>query len=207
GAASGGGTLPSSDSASADDRNALCARAETRSSSRDRESGLSRTDCRDEGQPLVRSAPVERLLLPDVDVADGEQSDEDEHFAEEEHPGVAAAGVAIDDRPRIEEGGFDVEQDEQHRDLIEADVDALAVRIEQRHAAFVRRRFRRIALMPSDDEVQREDHDADAEGDDQHDQDGEEGVCHGFSDTRGGRMLIATEAGGKGMRYGVMRYE
>src|ERR1700682_2801850 len=95
--------------------------------------------------------PIKGLLFPHVNVADAEEQDEDEHLAEEQHAGVAADAVAVDDGPRVEERRLDVEQDEEHGDLVEADVDPLAVQVEQRHAALVRRELGGIPLVLADE--------------------------------------------------------
>src|SRR5687768_249555 len=126
------------------------------------------------------SLPVKSLLLPDIDVAHAEEKDEEEHLAEDE-PGeaVGSAGrAAVDDRPGIEKRGLDVEQDEQHRDLIEADVDAFPALIEKRHAALVRRELGRIPLMSSQEPVQAQEERTHARRDDEHDQDGDVAVRH-----------------------------
>src|SRR5258707_11252155 len=93
------------------------------------------------------SLPVERPLLPDIDVADGEEADEDEHLAEEEHPGAAPAALSIDDGPGVEEGRLDIEQDEQHGDLVETDVEPLTVQIKERHTTLIRRELGGITLV------------------------------------------------------------
>src|SRR5262249_15055989 len=64
--------------------------------------------------------PIERPLPPDVDVAEGEDGDEEEELDESE-PGE----LMEDDGQRVEEHDLDVEDDEQHRGEVEADREAL----------------------------------------------------------------------------------
>src|SRR6266852_77798 len=124
------------------------------------------------------SFPIEGFFLPNVNISDSEEPDEQQHLAEEKHALIPAADIAIDDGPRIEKGCLDIEQNEQHRDLIEADVDALAVDVENRHAAVVRGELGRISLMTSDNPVQSQDGRADTGGDDEHDQHRQKAVRH-----------------------------
>src|SRR5688572_6132648 len=131
------------------------------------------------GHEVLR--PVKSLLLPDIDIADAQQKNEYEHLQEDE-PGDAGGsqgGVAVDDGPRIEEGRFDVEQDEQHRDLIETHVDALPVLIEERDTALIRRELRRIALLLADHRVEHEEHRSQRRRGKKHQEDGYETVGHG----------------------------
>src|SRR6185312_3735380 len=70
--------------------------------------------------PLV-VGPVEDAFLPDVEEADGDESQVDEHLIEAEH---ARAGddrkAAIDDGPGKHEDSLDIEEDEEHRHQVEA---------------------------------------------------------------------------------------
>src|SRR3954454_2613859 len=61
-------------------------------------------------------APFERAPPPDVHEGDDEEGDEDDGLDQRERPEVAQLH-----RDRIEEDDLDVEQDEQHRDQVEAD--------------------------------------------------------------------------------------
>src|ERR1051325_4275637 len=137
------------------------------------------------------SLPVEGFLLPYVHISDGEETDEDEHLAEEEHSARAARGVAVDDRPRVEERRLDVEE---HGDLVEADVDPLPVDVEQRHASLIRRELGGIALVPPDEPVQRQHHHPEGQGDDEHDEDRKERVRH-----ESGAMLMANQRAGQAL--------
>src|SRR5687767_1480500 len=131
------------------------------------------------GHEVLR--PVESLLLPDIDIADAQEKNEYQHLHEDE-PGDARRsqrGVAIDDGPRIKKGRFDVEQDEQHRDLIEAHIDTLPVLIEERNTALIRGELRRVALLLSDDRVEHEEHRSQRRRGKKHEQDGYETVGHG----------------------------
>src|SRR3954453_24110487 len=64
-------------------------------------------------------APLERAPSPDVHEGDDEEGDEDDGLDEGEGPELAQL-----DRDRVEEDDLDVEQDEQHRDQVEADPEA-----------------------------------------------------------------------------------
>src|SRR6476469_2679805 len=64
----------------------------------------------------VLVAPVEDPLAPDVDVA-GEEDQEEHDQLDESGP----AQLAHRERPRIQEGDLDVEQQEDHGDQVELD--------------------------------------------------------------------------------------
>src|SRR5262245_32993705 len=83
---------------------------------------------------IHHAAPVERAPAPDVDVAGHEEREKRHHLPEADHPQLAER-----DRPRIEEGDFDVEEQEDHRDEIELDRLALAGIADGGHSALVRR--------------------------------------------------------------------
>src|ERR1019366_8800829 len=168
-------TLPLSDTWSGCNRISSSPRAETRRACCDRGSDRERRGYRDGDQPWLK---IECLLFPDVNVTDSEKNDEDEHLAEEEHALGAGGRLAVDDGPRVEERRLDVEKDEQHGDLVEADVDTLPVLIERRDPALVRLLFRGGTGVPTDEPGQRKHHDADDDGDEHHDQDGKECVGH-----------------------------
>ena len=95
-------------------------------------------------------------------------------------PCVAGRGVAVDDGPRIEKRRFDVEEDEEHGDLVEADVDALAVLVERRHAALVRLLLRRRArrALPTNQASASMTTPTTTSDDAGHEQDGKKGVGH-----------------------------
>src|SRR5512145_655664 len=63
--------------------------------------------------------PFERPLLPGVREPDEEDEDEDGHFDEAEEPELPE-----EDRPGIDEGRLEVEEDEQEGDEVELDRDA-----------------------------------------------------------------------------------
>src|SRR3546814_6337175 len=77
------------------------------------------------GQIAV-SLPIERSLLPCIDKAEHQLADEHHH----RDPGRPAK-VEHRDRPRIEERGFQIEDDEQDSDQIEAHVELAARRSEE----------------------------------------------------------------------------
>src|SRR5580765_3908180 len=68
-----------------------------------------------------RSAPLERALLEQIQVADEQDGDEQHHLDQAVEPETAEC-----DRPRVEEHRLDVEQDEQHRDEVELDLESRA---------------------------------------------------------------------------------
>src|SRR5205085_2405378 len=84
-------------------------------------------------------APLEQAFLPDIDVADQEQGDEQHHLDEDDGAQLSAGGRerAEDDRPRHQEDQLDVEEDEDHRDQIELDREAFARRADRVFAALV----------------------------------------------------------------------
>src|SRR5580765_6388037 len=83
---------------------------------------------------VLRSFPLQRPLLQEVQVA-GEQDDDEQHHLDE----AIEPQPVESDRPRVEEHRLDVEQDEQHGHHVELDAEA-APRIAHRvHAALVGR--------------------------------------------------------------------
>src|SRR5215216_5384255 len=67
--------------------------------------------------------PFERSLLPDVDVGDGEDCEEEPELREGER-----VHLVEDDRDREQEHDLDVEDDEEHRRQVEADRESLPLR-------------------------------------------------------------------------------
>src|SRR6202035_4632538 len=83
--------------------------------------------------------PVKDALLPDIKEADGDEAEVDQHLVEAEHARAGDGGQAAeDDRPRKHEDGLDIEQDEEHRDHVEADSEAAPRIADHVHAALVR---------------------------------------------------------------------
>src|SRR3954466_8307506 len=124
--------------------------------------GMSKSD----SSPTV-STPIERAFAPDVDVTGEQQRHEEQHLDE-----PAPAEIAQRHRPRVEEGDFDVEEQENHRHEVELHRLALARVADGGHAALVGgrlfgRRFFRAEHAGKHDRNQRE---PGAEGD--HDEDG-----------------------------------
>src|SRR5450830_1856968 len=76
--------------------------------------------------------PVERALPPDVDIP-GEQQGHEEHHLHESGPSESAERH----RPGIQEGHFDVEEEEDHRDEVELHRLPLAGVADRWHAALV----------------------------------------------------------------------
>src|SRR5450755_907243 len=93
------------------------------------------------------SIPFERALLPFVDEADGEHAKEDHHRPEANEPDLAERH-----RPRKEERHFEIENDEQDGDQVEAHVELHARVVEGVDPAFVSGQFFRIGLFVGDDE-------------------------------------------------------
>src|SRR6266850_133432 len=78
------------------------------------------------------SLPFQAAAAPAVHVPHDEDAQEDEHLGEAEEPHATE-----EDRPRVQEGGLDVEEDEEHRDDVEADRRALAGRVDHGDPALV----------------------------------------------------------------------
>src|SRR6185437_14953795 len=108
---------------------------------------FARDDPRDE-----RSIPLERSFFPHVDEADGEDRDEYDHFTESEECDLAGRTDAVGEwsaarqlaercSPWNEEDGFDVEDNEQHRDHVELHGEAFAGIAQRRHSGLVRGLF------------------------------------------------------------------
>src|SRR5262245_11825165 len=86
--------------------------------------------------PLLLPAPIKGALAPYIDVASQQQAEE-----RRELPEPAWTEVAQRDGPRVQEGYFDVEEQEDHRDEVELYGLTLTGVADRRHAAFVRRGF------------------------------------------------------------------
>src|ERR1700752_2705930 len=67
---------------------------------------------------VLRAHPLQVALAPDVGQGDGQDGDEDEAFRERQRP-----QLAVDDRPRQQEHRLHVEDDEEQREHVEADVE------------------------------------------------------------------------------------
>ena len=91
-----------------------------------RSGGRRRTRC-------CGSLPFERSSSPDVDERHEQQRDEDDRLDEREDPERLELHG-----DRVEEDDLDVEQDEEHRDQVEADPEAEVLRDVRRQAALVR---------------------------------------------------------------------
>src|SRR5438105_4005012 len=97
----------------------------------------------------ARSIPLQRPLLPDVDEADEQNQHEHQHLAEPEERDVSdgtdvvherdEAGQLLEvHRPRNHEHRFDVENDEQDRDEVESNREALSRVAQSRNARLIR---------------------------------------------------------------------
>ena len=83
-----------------------------------------------------RLSPLERPLLPDVDVGDGEDDDEEPELRYREPPDLLE-----DDGDRIEEHDLDIEDDEEHGRQVEADRETLLLHWSLRDAGLERNRL------------------------------------------------------------------
>jgi hypothetical protein len=64
--------------------------------------------------------PIQNALSPHIDEPHNEHSHEGEHLKEREH-----THLLEDDRPGVHEDNFDIEEDEEHRYEVEANVEPL----------------------------------------------------------------------------------
>src|SRR5437660_724548 len=135
---------------------------------------------------FMRSIPLQGAALPHVDVSGTQNAKENEHFDQEKaHPrpvrrcrGPGPRAAEIDRRPRPQEHRLDVEHDEQHRDEIELDREALVGAAERRHAALVRSVFQRRRAAGSEKVRQQRHPDGVRENDGEEDQEREIGLQH-----------------------------
>src|SRR5580700_10409673 len=67
-------------------------------------------ECRLLFSPGVRPGPIQRALFPDVEKSGEDQNHKYQHFDETRHQ-----QFAIHHRPGIEENGFNIEHNEEHR--------------------------------------------------------------------------------------------
>src|ERR1039458_4469320 len=92
--------------------------------------------------PFRRSfAPVQHALLPDIEEADKEDSDINQHLVQAKMTFALRLELAQIDRPRIDENRLNIEQNEQHSDQVELYREALPGVPHRGHAAFVRRQL------------------------------------------------------------------
>src|SRR5215471_16230040 len=97
--------------------------------------------------------PINDAFLPYIEEAHQHQPDVHQHFPEAKH-----LEIARDYCPWVEEDGFHVKEDEQHRNHIKLDAEAL-LGVSGRHdAAFIRRIFDGTPLMLAN-QVRKQDHD------------------------------------------------
>src|SRR5581483_8270145 len=97
------------------------------------------------------SPPVERPLPPHVDQGHEEEDDEDDHLDQHED----RVSELHDHAHRIEKDDLDVEEDEEHRDHVEAEPEPEGPRDLAREAAFIRIALRLGRLARSDEAVDR----------------------------------------------------
>src|SRR5204862_6445101 len=96
---------------------------------------------------LSGSIPFERAFLPLISKADREDGEEHHHG-----PEAGGAELAERNRPREQERHFEVENDEEDRDQIEADVELHASVVECVESAFLSGELFRIRLLERDHE-------------------------------------------------------
>src|SRR6185369_7800906 len=95
------------------------------------------------------SLPIERSLFPLVGEADDEDEKEDHH-----RPETRRADLAQRDRPREEERDLEVEQDEEDRAPVVAEVELHPRVLERLEAALVRRVLRLLRTTRAEEEAQ-----------------------------------------------------
>src|ERR1700680_987321 len=106
----------------------------------------------DSESPLRRLfMPVERALLPQVNVPDQEDGDVNDHLDETESSKAQRLleHVAINIGPRVQEDSFHIEQNENHGYEIEFDREGLPGIAGRHHAAFVRLLLGAIRAPPA----------------------------------------------------------
>src|ERR1700730_15749651 len=102
--------------------------------------------------PAARLVPLKRSLLPDIGESDEQHSHEHEHFAQAEegnlcgrtrsgHEWDGTGELPVVRTPRNHEHALDVENDEQHRNHVELDGQALPGVAENWNARLVRGLF------------------------------------------------------------------
>src|SRR5215831_2801568 len=96
---------------------------------------------------VMELIPFQRPLLPLIYEADGEDAKEDHH-----RPEAEGADLVEHHGPREQEGHFEIEDDEQDGDQVEAHVELHTRVVEGVEAALVSRQLFRIGLLVGDDE-------------------------------------------------------
>src|ERR1700722_88972 len=110
----------------------------------DRVSGSARS-------PERRSIPFQRSLIPFVNEADRQHAEKKDH-----RPKSEGANIVKRHSPRKEKGDFQIEDDEEQRDQIEAHVEFHTSVVEGIEAALVSRYFFRIRVLVSHHEGRNE---------------------------------------------------
>src|SRR6185437_15984792 len=117
---------------------------------------------------VMESIPLQRPLLPLIYEADGEDAKEEHHGPEAE-----MADAAEHHRPGEQEADFEVENDEEDGDQIEAHVELHARVVEGVESALVGGKLFRVRLRIGDQERRREQDEADDERDSDEDDEGQ----------------------------------
>src|SRR4051812_6670826 len=120
---------------------------------------------------MLMSFPIEGALLPLVGEADDEDGEEDHH-----PPEAGRADLAQRDCPREEERDLEIEQDEEDRDQVVADVELHARVLEGLEAAFVGGVLRLVGPARAEQKSQDLRRDADRDPDQDEEDDGKVGV-------------------------------
>src|SRR5664279_3635225 len=120
---------------------------------------------------MAASFPIERPFFPLVGEADDEDAEEDHHG-----PETGRADLAQRHRPWKQEGDLQIEQDEEDRHQVVADVELHPRIFECLEAAFVRRVLRLIRLSRAEQEAQQLRRHADRDPDQDEEDDGKVGV-------------------------------
>src|SRR6516162_8574212 len=96
--------------------------------------------------------PVQRALLPEIDVSDQENGDIKHHFDEAKPPRLHVASQIFEDvRPRVEKDGLDVEENEHHGHQVELNGKRLAGVACRGNPAFVGLLFRFVWAAPANE--------------------------------------------------------
>src|SRR5215831_6456968 len=113
----------------------------------------------------ARLFPIEASLPPDVREGDEEDADEDPHLDE-----AVPLELSEQDGPRVEEHGFDIEDDEEHRGQVEANREAPHSRRVRDDSRLVRKELLPVRLGRAEKETESDHRPEQAQDDDDEDQ-------------------------------------
>ena len=80
--------------------------------------------------------PIQGALFPDIEEPGEDQCDKNGHLDEGEQP-----QFPVYHRPRVQEDGFDIKENEKHPHQVELDAESLPGRTGRRDAALIRQIF------------------------------------------------------------------